>query len=144
MQHTVSYSLSQSFPFVYNTILDLQDFGDFHPYMTETEKLVQTEEYTEYEVWERVFIFGFIPMRPNYKAKVFEIEKGKHIRYTSMVQNFVPLVIDFHFSQENPDGPVEIREEIELKGNKMIAGILMRMMKKTHQVIFTEIEKMKY
>lgn len=138
MRHSILYPINAPEPVVYNTILDFKKFGKLHPYMKAVELIESNAEFSEYEIRESVLVLGFIPMKPHYTAKVYEIQKGEHIRYVSMVQNFIPLRIDF-FLRKSDDGSISLVELIELKGNRLITGILMRMMKKTHAVIFEKL-----
>lgn len=140
MQETLRHSSRQSFDLVYDSILDVQKFGALHPNMTEVTIIGETAEYVEYAIKERIKVWGFIPMRPEYTAKVFEIEKGKRIRYTSLVNGKVPLVNEFLFERKDENSPLEITETIQLEGNKMIASTLMGLMKKTHTAIFEKLK----
>lgn len=121
---------------VYSTVLDLQKFGEYHPYMTDVTVLKQTETYTEYHIKEKVLILGFIPQRPEYDAKVFEVEKNKHIRYTSLVMGKINLTINFYFNDPNEKGELVVRENIHLEGNPFLCGIMLGMMEKAHVALF--------
>lgn len=138
MKERIFYSVNAPVSVVYNTILDFKQFGELHPYMKSVELIHSNPEFSEYEIRESVLVFGFIPMKPHYRAKVFEIEKGKQIRYVSLVQNRIPLTIDFFIEHSNED-TVKVTEQIEMNGNRLFTSVLMPMMKKTHRIIFQEL-----
>ena len=91
----LNYTFKGDAQLVYQAVLDMRQFGNYHPYMTEVKALQTTQNFTEYAIKEKVLVFGFIPMRPTYTAKVFEVEKGKHIKYTSPVNKGLDLIVDF-------------------------------------------------
>jgi len=136
-KHTINYSFKTKIETVYNTVLDFREFGKHHPYITGVEILEQTPAYINYHITEKILLFGFIPQRPEYDAKVFELEKGKHIQYTSLIKGKVGLKIDFTFKEEN--GFVYLTEVINLKGNWLICKILLGAMKKAHVILFSKI-----
>ncbi|HXB40777.1 MAG TPA: hypothetical protein VNZ49_09560 [Bacteroidia bacterium] len=123
----------------YSAVLDMRIFGHHHPYMREVKVLQNTPEFTEYNIKEMVWIFGFIPQWPDYNAKVFELNKNKHIQYTSAVKKGLDLSIDFVFS-DNVNRTTGITENIKLTGNKIVSKILLETIKKSHTVLFKNLE----
>ncbi len=85
---------------------------------------------TEYEVDESLLMYGFIPLKPNYKATVIEIEKNKHIQYISQVKKNVYLTIDFNFNEEN--GTTKVIENVDVKANHFVASAFLKLLKKAH------------
>jgi hypothetical protein len=98
----------------------------------------KSPEYIEYEVNEEVLLFGFIKLRPNYKAKVIEIEKHKQLRYTSQVKKNVYLNIDLHFTETN--GKTKMTEHIEVTTNGLVAFIFLDILKKAHLKVYQNIK----
>jgi hypothetical protein len=80
---------------------------------------------------------GFIPMWPAYTAKVFEVEKGRHIRYTSPVQRGVHLVVDLTLNHKG--GVTLVNEYIEITTNPIIAKVFLGILKKTHLEVFSKL-----
>jgi hypothetical protein len=116
---------------LYEQFLDLRKYGIHHPVMTNVSIVYDnTSEFIEYEIVEEIKLFGLIKLRPNYKAKVFEIEKYKHLQYTSQVKNNIYLKIDLVFSEFN--GIVNFKETIEITGNPIIVSVFMSILKKAH------------
>ncbi|UPT68213.1 MAG: hypothetical protein M0D57_06065 [Sphingobacteriales bacterium JAD_PAG50586_3] len=120
------------------TLADFKKFGAIHPYMVEVTELERNPEFINYNVKERrVMILGIIPMWPVYTAKVFEVEKGKHIRYTSPVQRGVDLVIDLTLSHQN--GTTHVKEEVIVTANPVIAKVFLGILKKAHLEVFEKL-----
>jgi hypothetical protein len=139
----LDYNFKGDAQLVYQSVLDMRLFGKYHPYMTEVNVLQTTHEFTEFDIKENVLLFGFIPMKPRYTAKSFEVEKGKHIKYTSPVNKGMDLIIDFHFTYNATGNTTSLVENIELTGNSLSCKILSGVMKKAHGILFKEIEKSK-
>ena len=136
---TLNHTLHKDFDFVYAHLLDFKKFGSIHPYMVEVKELEQTPEFIEYRIKERrVMVLGIIPMWPVYTAKVFEVEKGKHIRYTSPVQKGVDLVIDLTLTHTND--VTRVNEEIVVTCNAIIAKVFLGIMRKAHLELFEKLE----
>ncbi|MCW3086463.1 MAG: hypothetical protein JWP12_3829 [Bacteroidetes bacterium] len=74
LHYTVSASATEIRPY----FLDLVKFGELHPYMTKVKKL----DGNAYSIPEKLFVLGFIPMKPFYTARVFE--QGTEIYYNLM------------------------------------------------------------
>lgn len=138
-KQTLEYSFRGKFDIIYRSTVDMRKFGAFHPYMEEVKIVNEAGDYTEYSIKERLMLFGFIPQRPEYNAKVFEIEKNKRIQYISMVKPSLPLTINFTFS--TAEGYTKLTEEIAMGGNRFICSVLFGIMKKAHQVLFERMEK---
>lgn len=135
---TLNHTLHKDFDFVYTHLLDFKKFGSIHPYMVKVEELEQTPEFIEYRIKERrVMVLGIIPMWPVYTAKVFEVEKGRHIRYTSPVQKGVDLVIDLTLNHTN--GVTHVNEEIVVTCNAIIAKVFLGIMRKAHLELFEKL-----
>ncbi|MCD6017439.1 MAG: hypothetical protein K0S53_560 [Bacteroidetes bacterium] len=124
---------------LYDQFCDFQKYGMHHPVM-KTVKIVDDKrpEYIEYEIDEEVLLFGLIKIRPNYKAKVIEIEKNKKLRYTSQVKSYVFLIIDFHFTES--DGKTKMIEHIEVTTNRFVAFVFLDILKKAHLKVYQNIK----
>jgi hypothetical protein len=124
---------------LYEQFCDFQKYGAHHPVM-KTVKIVEDKRphYVEYEIDEEVLLFGLIRMRPNYKAKVIELEKHKKLRYTSQVKSYVFLIIDFHFSENN--GKTKMVEHIEVNTNLLVAIVFLDILKKAHLKVYQNIK----
>jgi len=131
----INYTLNASPAEVYPYFLDFEKFGKLHPYMVEIKKL----EANHYSISEKLFLYGFIPMRPFYTATVHELEKDKKILYTSHVKRGVDLKLFFHFSDPG-NGTVLIRETIEVEANKLIAVVFVGLIKKAHKKLIESLE----
>ncbi len=131
----LQYSFNKN---VYDTFLDLRKFGELHPNMVAVNVVGHPEiNCVEYEIFEEIKLLGFIPMKPKYKAKVVEVEKGKHIQYLSQVKENVFLAINFTFWPN--DNSWHVIEDIEITGNAIVASILMDAIKKGHTQIFESL-----
>ena len=133
---TIEHNFNKPFENIYNVILDFTKFGHFHPHMKQVKIVSQKLNETEYEVDEKLLLYGFIPMRPNYKATVIEIEKNKHIQYISQVKKNVYLKIDFIFSENKEKGITNIVEKVDVKSNPIVAGAFLSLLKKAHLQTF--------
>jgi hypothetical protein len=124
---------------LYEQFCDFQKYGMHHPVM-KTVKLVDDKrpEYVEYEIDEEVLLFGLIKIRPNYKAKVIEVEKNKQLRYTSQVKSYVFLIIDLHFTESN--GKTKMVEHIEVTTNLFVALVFLDILKKAHLKVYQNIK----
>lgn len=124
---------------LYEQFLDLRKYGKHHPVMKDVKIVLdKTPEFIEYEIDEQVRLFGFIKMNPNYKARVFEIEKGKHLQYTSQVKPTIFLTIDIYFLDKSNKTKVE--EQISVTGNKIITTIFLGILRKAHVGLFQNIK----
>lgn len=136
----LTYNLDTDFETVYQCLLDFKKFGAIHPYMVKVDELERCAEFVNYSVKERrVMVLGIIPMWPAYTAKVFEVEKGRHIRYTSPVQRGVDLVIDF--TLEKRKGKTIVNEDIVVTANPIIAKVFLGILKKAHLQVFDNLCK---
>lgn len=133
----LEYEFRSDFGALYQHVLDLKKFGNIHPYMTEVIILDQAPDYIEYAIKEELYLLGFIKMKPRYNARVFEVEKGKHIRYVSQVDKNVLLEINFTFTNEN--NLVNFVETIEVSGNKWIVKFFISLLEKTHRKLFEKL-----
>lgn len=124
---------------LYDQFCDFKKYGMHHPVM-KTVKMVEDKspEYVEYEIDEEVLLFGLIKIRPNYKAKVIEIEKNKQLRYTSQVKSYVFLIIDLHFTESN--GKTKMVEHIEVTTNLFVALVFLDILKKAHLKVYQNIK----
>jgi hypothetical protein len=124
---------------LYEQFIDLRKYGKYHPVMTNVKVVLdKTPEFIEYEIDEEVMLFGFIKIHPNYKAKVFEIEKEKHLQYTSQVKSTIFLTIDIYFSENS--GKTNVEEQISVTGNKIITTIFLGILKKAHLGLFQSLK----
>jgi hypothetical protein len=136
-----NYQVTTSPTVVYDSLLDLKKFGKLHPYMKSVELVNDRRpEFTEYKIKEEVYFFGFIKNHPVYTAKVFEIEKQKHIQYTSQVKWFIHLTIDFKLAAHK-NGSLIVQEQITLKCNKLIAIVFLDILKRSHAVVFKNLTR---
>ncbi len=142
---TLEHNFNEPFNNVYDVILNFKKFGHFHPHMKHV-KIVsqQTPADIEYEVDEEVTLYGFIKLRPNYKATVLEIEKNKHVRYLSQVKKNIFLTIDFNFSENKETGATKVIEKVDVKGNKFIANVFLTLLKKAHLKMFDNFISTEY
>lgn len=124
---------------LYEQFCDFKKYGMHHPVM-KTVKMVEDKspEYIEYEIDEEVMLFGLIKIKPNYKAKVIEIEKNKQLRYTSQVKSYVFLIIDLHFTELN--GKTKMVEHIEVTTNLFVAIVFLDILKKAHLKVYQNIK----
>lgn len=142
---TIEHKFNSPFATVYDVILDFTKFGHFHPHM-KTVKIISKNKPNEieYEVNEELFLYGFIKLKPNYKATVLEIEKYKHIQYISQVKKNVFLTIDFIFSENKQSGTTQIIEKVDVKSNPIIASAFSSLLKKAHLQTFQNFNSNKY
>ena len=138
----IKYELPTRLDTVYDSLMDFKKFGELHPYMKQVDLVIDNRPaFTEYKIVEEVYFFGFIKNHPTYHARVYELEKNKCIQYTSQVKSFIFLTITFHLS-EGQNGEVSIKEEIEIKCNKLIGYIFSDILKKSHATVFENIKKL--
>jgi hypothetical protein len=133
----LNHNLNGDFDTVYTSLLDFEKFGQLHPYMKEVKVIKRHSECIEYHITEEIYFFGFIKNHPKYTAKVYELEKGKHLRYTSPVKPFIFLTLDIHLSEKN--GRIDVRENIELECMRFIGLIFLNILKKAHLKFFENL-----
>lgn len=137
---TLQHKLPNQLDLVYSTLLDFKKFGEVHPYIKKVETIQNNlPEYVEYSIFEEIYLLGFIKNYPNYTAKVFEIEKNKHIRYLSPVKKSIFLSIDLTI-QTAKNGTLTVTEAFEIKSNKLIGLIFSNILKKAHLKFFENLK----
>ncbi len=142
---TIEHKFNSPFAIIYDVILDFTKFGHFHPHMKTVKIVSKTHpNEIEYEVDEEVLLYGFIKLRPNYKATVLEIEKYKHIKYISQVKKNVYLTIDFMFSENKESGTTKIVEKVDVKSNPIVASVFLNLLKRSHLQMFQNFISNKY
>lgn len=118
---------------VYNCLLDFREFGGLHPYMVTVEHLRKLGPgCTEYKVNERIKFARLFPYSPQYNVAVTEVENGRHVTYTSNVKWNINLRIDFHLAG-GPANTTHITEHIAIAGNRLLAAVFMRILKRAHR-----------
>jgi hypothetical protein len=121
---------AKQYDLVRQNFLDLRKFGKYHPVMTSVTQIGQKgNTYTAFSIEEKTKLFGFIPMRPKYKALVSEQENGG-IRYDSQVKKNVRLQINFSFRIDG--NTCFVTEDISVWANNFVAGIFISILKKMH------------
>jgi hypothetical protein len=137
----LGYEFNSSLHPIYTNVLDLRKFGEFHPHMREV-KIISNNKAneTEYEIFEEIYLFGFIKNYPNYKATVIEIEKNKHIQYISQVKKNVALSINFTFQENKEQNKIILTEVIEVTCNKLVGAIFLPILKKAHIQLFDKMK----
>ena len=134
---TIEHNFSEPFENIYDVILDFKKFGHHHPHMKEIKIVTKhLPNKIEYEINEEVVLYGFIKLRPNYKATVLEVEKNKHIQYLSQVKKNIFLTIDFTFIENKEKRTTKVIEKVDVKSNKFIASIFLCLLKKAHVKAF--------
>lgn len=123
----------------YESIVDMRKYGNYHPMMTSVEVVGIQNGNTTFEVKEKTFFFGFIPMKPIYRATVTEIEKGKIIRYDSQVKKNVRLEIIFTFGSDG-----KINEDITVWAGWPVGGIFINLLKKMHLKVMDNMKNPYY
>lgn len=136
----LEHLLPDSMEIIYNSLLDFEFFAKLHPYIKKVTLLQSAEggEYAEYQIKERVSFLGIVKIYPKYKAKVFEKEKGKCIRYESQVTNGIFLTIDFTLTK-NKNEAIIVTEQIHLKCNKLIGTYFLNVLKRAHTQFFKNL-----
>jgi hypothetical protein len=139
----LAYTFDRHPEFVYDSLLDFRKFGSLHPYMQQIEIVADNSpEFIEYGVHEELYVFGFIKMKPRYTAKAFEIEKNRHVQYTSQVRKNVFLRIDFILSLHAESGAVNLQEVITLDCNKFIGRIFLGILRRAHDQLFQNLREL--
>lgn len=128
---TIKDNFKTDIGLLYDQFYDFRKYGQLHPFMKEVSIVLdKSPEFIEYEVCEELKLLGFIKYCPNYKVKVFEKNKYRHIVYTSEVKKGVFLTINLYFTESN--GIVNFREDIEVSGNPIIVSVFLRIVKNAH------------
>lgn len=136
---SLEHSLPYHFDVIYASLLDFKKFGEIHPFMSEVKVLNDNyPDYIEYVIVEEFYFLGFIKNHPAYTAKVTEVEKGKHIRYTSPVKKNIFLVIDIRFSTDK-NQTIRVREDFVITANKVMGLIFANILKKAHLQFFKNL-----
>jgi len=126
---------------VYESLVDFRKFGALHPHMQQIDIVADhSPDFIEYGIYEELYVFGFIKMKPRYTAKSFGIEKNKHVQYTSQVRKNVFLQIDFRLSVQEETGLVELHELISLDCNKFIGYIFLGILRRAHDQLFRNLQ----
>ena len=140
-QFRLTHSLPNQFDLVYASLLDFKKFGEVHPVITKVTILKENlPEYVEYSMEEEIYLLGFIKNRPKYTTKVTEVEKNKHIRYTSPVKSFIFLTVDVTFSVDKT-GFLQVTESFEIKSNKLMGLLFKNILTKAHLQFFKNLKK---
>ncbi len=134
----LSYSIKGPFYEVYSSLLRFKEFGQLHPYMKSVEIVDHKVNGIEYQVYEKLFLWGIVPMKPSYRATVIEVEKNKHIRYESQVKKGLFLTVDFRVETENEQ--IKISEHIVLEGLPWIHVIFLSLLKNSHLKVFQNLQ----
>lgn len=125
---------------LYDHFCDFRKYGKLHPFMKEVNVILdKSPEFIEYEVCEELKLLGLITYCPNYKVRVFEKNKHRHIVYTSEVKRGVFLTINLYFTENN--GIIHFREEIEVTGNRFIVSVFLRIVKNAHDKLYRIIKQ---
>ncbi len=125
---------------LYQHFYDLRKYGELHPFMKEVTVVDdKSPEYIEYDVCEELRLLGFIKYCPNYKVKVYEKDKYKHILYTSEVKKGIFLTINLYFTET--EGKTYFREKIEVSGNKIVVSVFMKILKNAHEKLYRIIKQ---
>jgi len=142
LDFNIEYNFSKPFTSVYDVILDFKKFGHFHPHMKKIEIVSKDNpSKIEYAVNEELLLYGCIPLKPNYTATVIEIEKNKHIQYTSQVKKNIFLTIDFIFSENKQSGVTIVKEKLRVKSNTFVGTVFIGILKKAHLNCFQNFNK---
>jgi hypothetical protein len=139
LRFSLRHTTSRPFDLVYNSLLDFKKFGELHPCMKQVDMLEQKNGHRAYSVKEEVFLFGFFKIKPEYDAKVIEVDKSKCLQYTSQVKKNVYLDIRFTFSNKK-DGGLEVNEEIELTCNRLVGLVFMKILERSHRQVFRNLD----
>ena len=140
-QFSLQHTLPNQFDLVYTTLLDFKKFGEVHPVITKVTVIKENlPDYIEYSIEEEIYLLGFIKNQPKYTAKVMEVEKNKHIRYTSPVKSFIFLTVDITFSAAK-NGSLLVTESFEIKTNKLMGLIFKNILSKAHLQFFKNLKK---
>lgn len=106
--------------------------------MKQVDLVDQKNGSTTYSVKEVVFLFGFLKIKPEYQAKVTELDKGKCLQYTSQVKKYVYLDIRFTFLNQN-NGTLEVVEDIELHCNRLVGLVFFDILERSHREVFRQL-----
>jgi hypothetical protein len=139
LRFSLLHTTSRPFDLVYNSLLDFKKFGELHPSMKQVDILEQKNGHGAYSVKEEVFLFGFFKIKPEYDAKVIEVDKSKCLQYTSQVKKNVYLDIHFTFLNKQ-DGKLEVNEEIQLTCNRLVGAVFMNILKRSHREVFRKLD----
>lgn len=141
LQHTIKQVINAPLDRVYEGIADLRRYGEIHPYMVEVKQIDgEDANATYYRVKEDFLLYGFIPMKPVYDAKILEQEKQKHVQYVSDVMPGVHLTIDFRFVCDEGTGCTEITETILLDAPVLIRTVFMGILKRAHNLFYKKLK----
>lgn len=134
--HYISGDTARAYPL----LLDLRAFGRQHPYMTDVRLLHHHPPKVRYAVYETIKLPFFLTVRPQYQADVMEIIPDQHIRYQSEAPGGLTLQIDFYF-EHTTDRRLLIREEVEVKGNRLLNALFVQILSKAHRRTFARIQQ---
>lgn len=137
----LSYTVKAPVYSVYFALLHFKEFGQLHPYMESVEIVDHKENGMEYQVTEKLFLWGIIPMKPSYRATIIEVEKNKQIRYESEVKKGLFLTVDFTVENDQENNCTKISEHIVLDGLPWIHAIFLSLLKKSHRQVFINLQK---
>lgn len=125
---------------LYDHFYDLRKYGKLHPFMKEVKLVLDNRpEFIEYEVCEELKLLGVIKFSPNYKVRVFEKNKYRHIVYTSEVRKGVFLTINLYFTESM--GIIYFREDIDVTGNPIVISVFLRIVKSAHTKLYRIIKQ---
>lgn len=137
---TLTHSLPPEPEFIYQALLDFSKFGEMHPNIRKVSITNhQHPDFIEYAVEEEFVFFGIFRNYPRYQAKVTEVEKHKHLRYSAVVKKSVTLTINFFFSENK--NTLLVTENIEISSNKLVAMVFGKILRKAHIQVFGNLKK---
>jgi hypothetical protein len=123
----------------YDCIVDMRKYSNYHPMMTSVEIVGSENGTITFEVKENARLLGFIPLKPVYNATVTEVEKGKIIRYDSVVKKNVKLEIIFTFGNDG-----RVMEDITVWAGWPIGSIFMNLLQKMHVKVMHNMKNPSY
>lgn len=134
----LEHTLKGDFEIIYSCLLDFRKFGEVHPYMTGVTVITEQPDYIEYDIREEVYLFGFIKNHPRYSARVMELKKHEHLRYTSPVKKNIFLTVDLTFATRS-NGTIVVTEAFKIESNPILARVFGNILKKAHLKFFDNL-----
>jgi hypothetical protein len=120
----IIYPLQCSPELAFETLSDFKKFGALHPYMTNVEAVDDA-----YLVNETVPMFGFVPIKNEYRVYVEAKPLEQKVYYRSPIKKSVSLEIVWQVKDQ------KLMETITIHANPLVRFILGIVMKRTHRQI---------
>ncbi|MCP9754190.1 SRPBCC family protein [Lacihabitans sp. CCS-44] len=132
MSLNLSFKVEKPIETVFENLIDMQKFVSFHPVITKIEP-ISDNNYLVYETLR----FGFIPVTFQYPVVINSNLAEKKVKMVATVLKFTK--IEMNFVLKTIENFTIITESIHFKSPFPVKGIMSRIFKKQHSILFKKM-----